>query len=147
MELAQPVGMAAFSDERNRLRSPSMLRYKINDPELVDDADGPEGFHTAYDRFGKRIGGMKLGATLYLVRPGQRLCPYHYEYRGGVAPGANHADVDARVLMWSTVSSPAVVVYPDSDTIAADTREEADRIVVRRSSGVDYWAGETGLRR
>lgn len=159
-----------------------MLRYNVNEPELVDDADDPEGFHTAYDRFGKRIGGAKLGATLYLVRPGQHLCPYHYEYpeeewllvlagrptlrhpQGeaelregdivafpegpeGAHQVTNHTDADARVLMWSTVSSPAVVVYPDSDKIAADTREQTDRIVVRRSSGVDYWDGESSVRR
>lgn len=54
----------------------------------------------------------------------------------------NHTGADARVLMWSTVSSPAVVVYPDSDKIMADPRDARDRIMVRRSSAVDYWESE-----
>jgi uncharacterized cupin superfamily protein len=57
-----------------------MLRYNLNEPEFVDDEDDPDGYHTAYDRIGPKLGGVRLGATHYLVRPGQSLCPYHYEY-------------------------------------------------------------------
>lgn len=57
-----------------------MRRFNLNEPDLVDDGDAADGYHTAHDRFGKRIGAQKTGATLYLIRPGQSICPYHYEY-------------------------------------------------------------------
>jgi uncharacterized cupin superfamily protein len=57
-----------------------MRRYNLNDPEFADDDDDPDGFRTGYDRIGPKVGGEKLGATHYLVRAGQSLCPYHYEY-------------------------------------------------------------------
>jgi uncharacterized cupin superfamily protein len=55
-------------------------RYNLNDPEFADDDTDPDGFKTGYDKIGPKVGGEKLGATHYLVRPGQSLCPYHYEY-------------------------------------------------------------------
>ena len=47
-----------------------------------------------------------------------------------------------RVLMFSTVMHPAATVYPDSDKIAVFTGNKADNIIVKRSSGVDYFEGE-----
>jgi uncharacterized cupin superfamily protein len=55
-------------------------RYNLSEPEFTDDETDPDGFKTAYDRIGPKLGGDKLGATQYLIRPGQQLCPYHYEY-------------------------------------------------------------------
>lgn len=56
----------------------------------------------------------------------------------------NDADSPARVLMFSDRSTVAASVYPDSDKIAVWTGIERDNIIVRRTSGVDYWDGETG---
>lgn len=56
-----------------------MRRYNLNEPEFAFD-DDPEGYRTGYDRIGPKLGGSKVGATHYLIRPGQSLCPYHYEY-------------------------------------------------------------------
>ena len=55
----------------------------------------------------------------------------------------NDTEKVVRVLMWSTVTNPAAVVYPDSDKIAIFTGSQADSLIVHRSSGVDYWSGET----
>jgi uncharacterized cupin superfamily protein len=55
----------------------------------------------------------------------------------------NDTDSTARVLMFSTITAVAAVVYPDSDKIAVWTASGADNIVVRRTSGVDYWDGES----
>ena len=55
----------------------------------------------------------------------------------------NDTDETVRVLMYSTVSHPAATVYPDSDKIAVWPGNPADNLIVRRSSGVDYYAGET----
>lgn len=57
-----------------------MRRYNLNEPEFAFDDDDPDGYHTGYDRIRPRLGGEKVGATHYLLRPGQSICPYHYEY-------------------------------------------------------------------
>jgi len=54
----------------------------------------------------------------------------------------NDSDEPVRVLMWSNVVLPAATVYPDSDKIGVWTGNRADDILVRRSSGVDYFDGE-----
>jgi uncharacterized cupin superfamily protein len=56
----------------------------------------------------------------------------------------NDGDETVRVLMWSTVVVPTATVYPDSDKIGIWTGNADDDVVVRRSSGVDYWHGEAG---
>ena len=54
----------------------------------------------------------------------------------------NDSEANARVLMYSTVMHPAATVYPDSDKIAVWTGNKADDLIVRRSSGVEYYDGE-----
>ena len=54
----------------------------------------------------------------------------------------NETDETVRVLMYSTVIQPAVSVYPDSDKVGIWTGNKADNMLVRRSSGVDYFDGE-----
>jgi uncharacterized cupin superfamily protein len=55
----------------------------------------------------------------------------------------NDTDAPARVLMWSTILYPSVSVYPDSDKIGVWTTGKTDNVIVERSSGVDYYLGET----
>ena len=54
----------------------------------------------------------------------------------------NHTDETVRVLMFSEVVYPTVTVYPDSDKIGVFTRDKRDNLMVKRSSGVDYFDGE-----
>jgi uncharacterized cupin superfamily protein len=54
----------------------------------------------------------------------------------------NTTDSTVRVLMFSTRTTPAIAVYPDSDKIGVFTGDKAEDIMVRRSSGVGYWDGE-----
>ncbi len=56
----------------------------------------------------------------------------------------NETEQPVRVLMWSTVTYPAATVYPDSDKIGVWTGNREDDLIARRSSGVDYFDGETG---
>ena len=49
-----------------------------------------------------------------------------------------------RVLMWSTVARVAASAYPDSDKVGIHTGVEGENVLVRRSSTVDYYDGETG---
>ena len=55
----------------------------------------------------------------------------------------NETEDVVRVLMFSTVRHPAATVYPDSDKIGIWTGNRDDDLMAPRSSGVDYWAGET----
>jgi uncharacterized cupin superfamily protein len=54
----------------------------------------------------------------------------------------NETEDDVRVLMFSNVVYPTVTVYPDSDKLAAWTGNREDDLIVRRSSGVEYFEGE-----
>ena len=56
----------------------------------------------------------------------------------------NETDESVRVLMWSTVKLPAATVYPDSAKIGIWTGNGDDDLMVRRTSGVDYFDGEGG---
>jgi uncharacterized cupin superfamily protein len=38
------------------------------------------GYHGAATRVGDRIGGDRIGATLYDVGEDERVCPYHYHH-------------------------------------------------------------------
>jgi uncharacterized cupin superfamily protein len=55
----------------------------------------------------------------------------------------NDSDAEARVLMFSSILYPSVSVYPDSDKIGVWTAGRIDNVIVERSSGVDYYLGET----
>jgi uncharacterized cupin superfamily protein len=55
----------------------------------------------------------------------------------------NDSDQPVRVLMFSTVKYPAATVYPDSDKIGIWTGNREDDLIAPRTSGVDYYAGET----
>ena len=56
----------------------------------------------------------------------------------------NDTDETVRVLMYSSLTNPAVTVYPDSDKIAVWPGNADDNLIVHRASGVDYWSGEAG---
>jgi uncharacterized cupin superfamily protein len=58
----------------------------------------------------------------------------------------NDTDSTARVLMFSNTSTVASSVYPDSNKIAIWTGNDADDIIVKRTSGVGYWDGESSRR-
>ena len=54
----------------------------------------------------------------------------------------NETGETVRVLMFSNVVHPNATVYPDSDKIGMWTGNREDDLLVRRSSGVDYYDGE-----
>jgi uncharacterized cupin superfamily protein len=56
----------------------------------------------------------------------------------------NRTGETVKVLMFSTRTNPAVAVYPDSDKIGIWTGNDADHVIVRRSSNVAYYDRETG---
>ena len=46
---------------------------------VEDDASDPVGYRTSYARIGPLVAAKKLGLSVYQIRPGQSICPYHYE--------------------------------------------------------------------
>jgi uncharacterized cupin superfamily protein len=48
-------------------------------PPQAPDAR-PEGFRRERLQIGPILGAARIGATLYELPPGERICPYHYEY-------------------------------------------------------------------
>ena len=56
----------------------------------------------------------------------------------------NDTDETARVLMWGMIVIPTATAYPDSDKVAVWTADKAEDLIVRRSSGVEYYDGEGG---
>jgi len=89
-----------------------------------------------------------------------QLCP-PCEQQAGVeqlAPGAlaffprgpegahqirNDGEERALVAMFSTVVLPTATAYPDSGKLGVFTGDEGEDLLVERSSGVDYYHGET----
>src|SRR5918995_7214661 len=59
-----------------------MDTFNLFQPEGVQESDesDPDGFRGRYARIGQLLGGKLIGATLYDLAPGERICPYHYEY-------------------------------------------------------------------
>ena len=56
-----------------------MRSFNLFDAELDLSRDQP-GFSWRRASVGERIGGAKLGASLYEIEPGEKSFPYHYEY-------------------------------------------------------------------
>jgi uncharacterized cupin superfamily protein len=54
----------------------------------------------------------------------------------------NRTDEPVRVLMFSDVTVPTATVYPDSDKLGVWTGDAGTDLMVRRSSGVEYYDGE-----
>ena len=72
--------------------------------------------------------------------PGDVVC--FLEGPDGAHKMVNRAAETAHVLMLSTRRWPAVAVYPDSEKVGVFGDDPGARVMVRRSSSVDYWDGE-----
>jgi uncharacterized cupin superfamily protein len=57
-----------------------LRRVNLNTVEAEYDDDDPDGYRAGMARFGKDLGAVMLGGTVYELPPGQSNCPYHYEY-------------------------------------------------------------------
>jgi uncharacterized cupin superfamily protein len=61
---------------------------------------------------------------------------------GGAHEVLNETDETVRVLMYSTVSTPAVSVYPDSGKLGVWVGNPDDDLLLPRSSAVSYFDDE-----
>ena len=57
-----------------------MKKINLDELEIAYGDDDPEGYRVGHYRFGPQIGATAMGATVYELREGQSICPYHYEY-------------------------------------------------------------------
>src|SRR6185437_15041508 len=65
---------------RRRLLGRRVNLVNLYDVETKQDEKDPPGYETPYNRLGPSIGASALGLTVYELRAGQSVCPYHYEY-------------------------------------------------------------------
>jgi uncharacterized cupin superfamily protein len=57
-----------------------MTNLNVFDLEVEFDDDDPPGYHTGGLSVGKLAGAKDQIVKLFVLPPGQSLCPYHYEY-------------------------------------------------------------------
>ena len=81
-----------------------MSSFNLFDGELDEERTEPAGFTWRAARLGPRLGGEKLGASVYELQPGERSFPYHYEY------GAEE---------WLIVVAGRTVTIPDPQALRA----------------------------
>jgi uncharacterized cupin superfamily protein len=113
-----------------------METYNLVEAPALQDSKStdPEGFRGRFARIGQLLGGSRMGATLYELGPGERICPYHYEY--------NNEEWLLAVEGAPTLRTPAgerelkagdVVVFPEGPDGAHDVSnrtEERVRVVM-----------------
>ena len=57
-----------------------MRRVRLSEAVFEYDSEDPAGFRSGMARFGRDLDAEDSGATLYELKPGEAVCPYHYEY-------------------------------------------------------------------
>jgi uncharacterized cupin superfamily protein len=88
----------------------AMRRENISDPTFTYDPEDPEGFRSGMSRLGPGLGAGRTGISVYELRPGQAVCPYHYEYAEEEwllvlhgHPTLRHPDGEDRLDPWDVV--------------------------------------------
>jgi uncharacterized cupin superfamily protein len=94
------------------------------------DRDDPEGFRSGMKRLGPLVGAQRTGTTIYELRPGQAICPYHYEYAEEEwlivlegEPTLRVPEGERRLAPWDVCAFP---VGPEG---AHGVRNETDSVV------------------
>jgi uncharacterized cupin superfamily protein len=117
-----------------------MNRINIENPTFKYDDEDPEGFRSGMHRVGPMLGATQLGTTVYELRPGQAICPYHYEYAEEEwllvlqgRPTLRHAEGSDVLEPWD------LVCFPTGPDGAHGVRNETDETVrVLMYSAVTY---------
>ena len=105
-------------------------RVNIANPRFEHDAEDPDGFRAGMARVGPSLGASQIGTSLYEIRPGQAICPYHYEYAEEEwllvldgRPTLRDPDGSHRLEPWD------LVVFPTGPEGAHQVRNETDDTV------------------
>jgi uncharacterized cupin superfamily protein len=126
--------------------------------ELTKDADDPDGYHASYARVGPLIGASALGLSVYVLPPGQSICPYHYEYPDEEwlivlegRPTLRHPGGEDVLEPWDAVAFPPGAAgahkvtnrTDDHVRVAMLSTKAATAIAVYPDSGkVGAWSGD-----
>jgi hypothetical protein len=54
-------------------------RINVASEEAALDLDDAPGFRAPRRRLGPALGAAQLGASVWVLPPGQAICPHHYE--------------------------------------------------------------------
>jgi uncharacterized cupin superfamily protein len=104
-----------------------MRRVNISDPNFEYDADDPDGFRAGMFRFGKQLGAIGTGMSVYELPPGQAVCPYHYEYGEEEWVLALEGRPSVRTLEGTEELEPFdVVFFPKGPDGAHQVRNDSD---------------------
>jgi uncharacterized cupin superfamily protein len=81
--------------------------------ELKADEGDPDGYAASYARVGPLVGAAALGLSVYVLPPGQSICPYHYEYPDEEwlivldgRPTLRHPEGEDELEPWDAVCFP-----------------------------------------
>ena len=55
-----------------------MRSVDVGSPTFTYDEDDPPGYRAGLFRPGPELGASVTGASVYELRPGEQICPYHY---------------------------------------------------------------------
>jgi|SRR5215210_2611916 len=98
-------------------------------PSTPGDAR-PEGFRRHHLQIGPLLGASRMGATVYELPPGQRICPYHYEYNNEEWMIVLEGQPTLRTPRGEHALRPGdVVVFPEGPAGAHDTSNRTDETV------------------
>jgi uncharacterized cupin superfamily protein len=85
----------------------------VDDLDFEYDPGDPEGFRSGMKRLGPLVGAQRTGTSIYELRPGQAICPYHYEYAEEEwlivlegEPTLRVPDGDRRLKPWDVCAFP-----------------------------------------
>jgi uncharacterized cupin superfamily protein len=126
--------------------------------ETTEDEGDPAGYETPYARVGPLVGAAALGASIYVLREGQSVCPYHYEYGNEEwllvlegRPTLRHPEGEAELAPGDIVcfaegpagAHKATNLHPETARIVIFSTKHDPSIAVYPDSGkVGVWSGD-----
>jgi len=111
-----------------------MERVNLFSVAVEADPQDPPGYRAGMARFGPRLGARLLGGSVYLLPPGESICPYHYEYGNEEwlivldgTPILRHAEGDAE--LEEELERGDTVCFPEGPGGAHKVTNRTDRDV------------------
>src|SRR3954471_21110121 len=122
------VGMPALW--QRRCEGSAMDRVNIASPEFQYDPEDPEGFRAGMFRPGPDLGAEATGMSVYVLPPGQAICPYHYEYAEEEWLVVIEGTPTLRTVDGESVLAPwDVCVFPVGPSGAHGVRNKTSEVV------------------
>jgi uncharacterized cupin superfamily protein len=134
-----------------------MRRVNIATAEFQYDREDPEGFRAGLVRPGPDLGARLSGMSVYELRPGESICPYHYEYGEEEwlvvlegRPTLRHPDGSDELAPWDAVFFPPgpdgahALRNATDDTVRVlmfSNRAEPGATVYPDSDKIGIWTG------